>query len=356
MNDVYVGLFIVAAYTLFAALWTGAAARAGAFWVAMPVIGVLLGLALASKWVGPTRSAALGILILARERARPAAPHPRADRQTTRARLHGASASAEGQRRQPDVPAHHDRADDRRRSSSTCCTRSPGPWRRSGSPSRAPAAVGHPARPRRARVGKLATPAWRSAPLKVTPLRGVRRGRSASIAVSATFSARRAPRFGPLAPPPAPDDPAALLGPGAGRRRLAAPRVAALGVPAVWAGVCLVVIPLGGLRHLATCRGRLENHQLVDGWPPGHTGQTLLDLTQQMYDYHNNLRAPHPASSPWWAWPLDLKPVWFYQGGFAAARGVDLRRRQPRHLVARHPGHGLRAHGRRSSGAAWRWR
>jgi hypothetical protein len=35
-----------------------------------------------------------------------------------------------------------------------------------------------------------------------------------------------------------------------------------------------------------------------------------------MYDYHNNLRATHPASSPWWAWPLDLKPVWFQQGGY----------------------------------------
>ena len=36
-----------------------------------------------------------------------------------------------------------------------------------------------------------------------------------------------------------------------------------------------------------------------------------------MYNYHNNLRAAHPASSPWWAWPLDLKPVWFYQASFA---------------------------------------
>ena len=36
-----------------------------------------------------------------------------------------------------------------------------------------------------------------------------------------------------------------------------------------------------------------------------------------MYGYHNGLTAPHPASSPWWAWPMDLKPVWFYQDGFA---------------------------------------
>jgi dolichyl-phosphate-mannose--protein O-mannosyl transferase len=36
-----------------------------------------------------------------------------------------------------------------------------------------------------------------------------------------------------------------------------------------------------------------------------------------MYEYHDDLRASHAASSPFWAWPFDLKPVWFYQQGFA---------------------------------------
>ncbi len=49
----------------------------------------------------------------------------------------------------------------------------------------------------------------------------------------------------------------------------------------------------------------------TNAWPVGHTGQTLMQLTEQMYAYHNDLRATHAASSPWWAWPLDLKPVWF---------------------------------------------
>jgi hypothetical protein len=52
-----------------------------------------------------------------------------------------------------------------------------------------------------------------------------------------------------------------------------------------------------------------------NAWPAGHTGQTLWDLTISMYNYHNDLRASHAASSPWWAWPLDLKPVWFDSGG-----------------------------------------
>ena len=49
MNDAYVGLFIVAAYVLFAVIWTGRWRWRGAFWVTMPAIGLLLGLALASK-------------------------------------------------------------------------------------------------------------------------------------------------------------------------------------------------------------------------------------------------------------------------------------------------------------------
>ena len=77
--------------------------------------------------------------------------------------------------------------------------------------------------------------------------------------------------------------------------------------------------------------------------PPGHTGQTLLDLTRQMYDYHNSLRAAHPASSPWWAWPIEPQAGLVLPGvARERDRGVDLRRRQPGHLVARHPGHGLR--------------
>ncbi len=66
MNDVYVGLFIVAAYTVFAAIWTGWWKGRAAFWIAMPVIGVLLGLALASKWVAAYAIGALILLILVR--------------------------------------------------------------------------------------------------------------------------------------------------------------------------------------------------------------------------------------------------------------------------------------------------
>src|SRR4029078_10520907 len=66
MNDVYVGLFIVAAYTVFAAVWTHWWRGRAAVWFAMPIIGVLLGLAMASKWVAAYAIGALLLLLLVR--------------------------------------------------------------------------------------------------------------------------------------------------------------------------------------------------------------------------------------------------------------------------------------------------
>jgi hypothetical protein len=78
----------------------------------------------------------------------------------------------------------------------------------------------------------------------------------------------------------------------------------------------------------------VESHRLIAAatvfgvhipdWPAGHTGQTLLDLTGEMYAYHNNLSDAHPASSPWWAWPMNLKPVWFYQESLAGGTSAAL--------------------------------
>ena len=123
--------------------------------------------------------------------------------------------------------------------------------------------------------------------------------------------------FGPMAPTPAPDDPRSRIpeaSPAAeGWLRLGA----GLGLPVAWMVVCLLAIPLGVYVASYLPWAFIEGHQIVAGWPAGHDGQTLLALTGEMYRYHNNLTAAHAASSPWWAWPLNLKPVWFYQGSFA---------------------------------------
>lgn len=36
------------------------------------------------------------------------------------------------------------------------------------------------------------------------------------------------------------------------------------------------------------------------------------ELQRQMWWYHTNLKASHDYSSPWWSWPFNLYPVWYY--------------------------------------------
>jgi dolichyl-phosphate-mannose-protein mannosyltransferase len=39
---------------------------------------------------------------------------------------------------------------------------------------------------------------------------------------------------------------------------------------------------------------------------------TVFDLQLRMFGYHAGIEATHPYSSPWWSWPLMLKPLWMY--------------------------------------------
>jgi len=98
----------------------------------------------------------------------------------------------------------------------------------------------------------------------------------------------------------------------------------AFGLPVAWLVVSLLVIPVAVYVVSYVPWAMVEDHQLVAGWPPGHSGQTLLQLTGDMYRYHNTLSVPHPASSPWWAWPFDFKPVWFYEQGFAGGTSASI--------------------------------
>ena len=97
----------------------------------------------------------------------------------------------------------------------------------------------------------------------------------------------------------------------------AASRLAVFSGEALLVGLALVVIPVG-VYLLSYLPWAALGNQIVPGWPSGNSGQTLLDLTSSMYRYHDTLRVAHAASSPWWAWPLDLKPVWFSQESYAA--------------------------------------
>ncbi len=64
MNDIFVATFIVAAYLLLWQIWSGRWARSA--WWALPMVGVLIGLASASKWVGIYALIGIWVLVLAR--------------------------------------------------------------------------------------------------------------------------------------------------------------------------------------------------------------------------------------------------------------------------------------------------
>ncbi len=44
----------------------------------------------------------------------------------------------------------------------------------------------------------------------------------------------------------------------------------------------------------------------------GHSFLDFIHLQQQMWWYHTGLKATHSYSSPWWSWPLNLYPVWYF--------------------------------------------
>ena len=162
--------------------------------------------------------------------------------------------------------------------------------------------------------------------LAITPLLVAIALASASIVVVGLFWLAGRWGFGPLAAPPPPDDPIRLLEPpGQPAEGWLRPGWLA-GIPVAWMAVCLVALPVivYVISYIPWAFVQNPANQIVPGWPPGHTGETLLDLTARMYNYHNTLSAAHPASSPWWAWPMNLKPVWFYQEGLAAGTSAAL--------------------------------
>ncbi len=317
MNDVYITFFVVAALTLFAGLWTGRWTRAWQIAAGLMGVGLLLGLALASKWVAAY--AIGGIILLVLFRSALGRLLALAGMVVLSAVL-GAMAL-----RAADVP----------------------------DPSRnwlfpiviilltvalAAAIVRRPVRMTLDELrfatfvpivlGVLAliaggllflAPSDPAAPAPPDPRLALLAGIGLIVLGVGVLVAGRlagAAGIGPLArpglsrvgPEPSAPPPHAWLLPGA-----------AGGIPWLLALACLTLIPLAVYVAAYLPWAALGN-QLWPGFPAGNTGQTLWQLTLGMYDYHDGLRATHAATSPWWAWPLDLKPVWFYQEGFAGGR------------------------------------
>lgn len=322
MNDAYVGLFLVAAYTVFAALWTGWWRGRGAFWLGMPLIGLLLGLALASKWVAAYAIGALVLLLLVRSAlGRVVAILGLIAITGVLGYLAMAVEQGQGFGNLPFllimialtllavvVAIFH-----------------PVAWtdEEMWLALIAPTAIGAALFFGALTLGRLDQPVVLG-PVSVTPLLAAIAAALGSVAVYLAFRLGGLLGYGPLKVPPRADDPQRYLDP---------PDPAPtgwlrpgwlLGLPLVWAAVCLVAIPLGLYVVSYLPWTAIENHRLWDGFPAEHSGQTLLELTRSMYDYHNGLTSPHPASSPWWAFPFDLKPVWFYQESFAGGTSAAI--------------------------------
>lgn len=322
MNDVFVGLFIVAAYTLFAPLWTGRWRRPWAFWLVLPVVGLLLGLALAAKWVALYALAGIVVLILGRSALGRILLILGLVLGTT---VLGYMAMA--------VPSEAVTSGGNllfvglmiaiTLAAVLLTVLHPIAW----SVEEVRLAIGGPAA-----LGivvflaalplRIASTAYQLGPLEVTPLEVAFGLILASGLVYLLLRFAGGWGIGPLAPPPEPDDPVRLTAAAPAPEGWLRPG-SMLGLPIAWAAVCLAAIPLAVYVASYLPWFALGN-RLTEEWPPGNTGQLFVDLTRSMYDYHNGLRATHAASSPYWAWPLDLKPVWFYQDSFASGTAAAI--------------------------------
>ncbi len=316
MNDAYVGLGIVAAYTLFAALWMGVWRHRGAFWIGMPLIGLFLGLALSAKWVALYAIVAMGFLILIRSAlGRLLAIGVLILMTAVLGYIAINVPQGAGFGNLPFVAIMVGLT------ITAVVANVLHPVRWSLDEIRfaigGPVVLGGVVALVAIATGKAAT-AVKISSVAITPLEVAGALALLGGVAWAAFAGASRLGFGPFAPAPAADEPAALLPAPAPPPAAAWLRPGAqLGLPVAWMAVCLLALPVAVYVVSYIPWALIGNHVLFAGWPAGHTGQSLTDLTGAMYSYHNGLPTPHAASSPWWAWLFDLKPVWFYQEGFA---------------------------------------
>ncbi|MEA2676350.1 MAG: dolichyl-phosphate-mannose-protein mannosyltransferase [Chloroflexota bacterium] len=317
MNDTYVAFFIVAAMTLFVPLWLGRWSSRRAIVLGLVGVGVLLGLAFASKWVGLYAMGAVGLLILIRSAlgrwiallamvamtsvlgyiaitpattvANPSLNYLFLFVMVALTVLLALGIALRPMRFSPDELRM-----------GALAALVPGPLL---------LAYG---------LYKLSQGGLPMLGTFLTPTRIVLLGAGLTIlgiaaVVGLWFAGRRG--YGPLAQrivdagdsPKEPPAPRGWLRPGSGF----------LGLPWLLALGAILVVPVAVYMISYIPWINLGNHWGLPFFPAGTGGQAFLDLQRSMYDYHNNLRATHPASSPWWAWLLDLKPVWFEQNDYA---------------------------------------
>ncbi|MEP7360125.1 MAG: phospholipid carrier-dependent glycosyltransferase [Chloroflexota bacterium] len=318
MNDTYVAFFIVAAFTVFVPLWLGRWRSRPQIAVGLLAVGVLLGLAFASKWVGLYAMGGVGLLVLLRSAL---------GRVLALVAMIGLTSVLGYIAITPNTSAADPSLNYLFLIVMVTLT--------------VLMAVAIAVRPMRFSIDELrlgAVGALVPGPLILlygiyklsqggpppilgtflTPTRIALLGVAltavgVAIVAGLWFAGRRG--IGPLAhraiendqTPADPPAPRGWLRPGSGP----------LGVSWLLALGAILLVPVAVYLISYIPWINLGNHWGLPFFPAGTQGQGFLDLQRSMYDYHNNLRATHPASSPWWAWLLDLKPVWFEQNSYA---------------------------------------
>ena len=290
MNDIFVATFILAAYAVFWQIWSGRWGRSA--WWALPLVGVLIGLAAATKWVGWYALIGLWVLVLARSHF-------------------GRFVLVAGIGFLTIVAG----------------LGAPWPFLVVCALALLLALVLVWNRPIRLAVDDL----WAMPAIAVV---GVAIGLPFTMAY---FSVEgRTPRsaveylFAFLARGAQAAWPAWIMlgvagllilaralrswrSPDSDRRWFAPGEMAGFAWP--WVFACLLVLPL--LIYFVAYIPYLQlGHAIATvNQGPGY-GWSLDELQSQMFGYHFGLQAGHPAASPWWSWPLDLKPVWFYSHSY----------------------------------------
>jgi predicted membrane-bound dolichyl-phosphate-mannose-protein mannosyltransferase len=293
MNDIFVAFFIVAAYLVFWQIWSGRWRRSA--WWALPLVGVLIGLAAANKWVGFYALAGLWVLVLARsDLGRLAlvvlvalgaviggigAPWPFL---AIMLALLGLALLITWQR-----PIRLDTSDALAAIPATAVVLTGiglafvvafGSFEGQGL--REPRGAVEYVFGVLARGAQAGWPVW------------------LMLGVSAVLLAWRAWR--------------SLRDPRSDARWFGPTEMG--GFAWSWVGACLFVIPLVvyGLTYIPYLQ--LGHDWAIPGGP-GY-GWSVDELHAQMFGYHYNLKAGHDSASPWWSWALALKPTWFHSSSF----------------------------------------
>ncbi|MEM5948120.1 phospholipid carrier-dependent glycosyltransferase [Spirochaetia bacterium 38H-sp] len=77
----------------------------------------------------------------------------------------------------------------------------------------------------------------------------------------------------------------------------------------LWAFVCFIALPaiIYSISYIpfAISEGVKNAPDLI---------KLIIREQKGMYVYHSQVKDPHPFASPWWQWPLMIKPMWYYSG------------------------------------------